>query len=113
MAIGTAHGEFPRCVVGVSGSDDAFALIADAFNIAEDFQIPVIVLTDKQLMEALYTQVPFNQEACEPAAWETCHEVIETRQARFQRSVRSVRGGWRVSSVAAWAGGSDILCAGR
>lgn len=62
MAIGTAHGEFPRCVVGVSGSDDAFGLMAEAFNLAEEYQIPVIVLTDKQLMEGLYTQVPFDQE---------------------------------------------------
>ena len=61
MAIGTAHGEFPRCVLSVSNSCDAFYLMNQAFNIAEEFQISVIVLTDKQVAEALYTQEPYDQ----------------------------------------------------
>lgn len=63
MAIHTAHGEFARCVMAVSGSDDAFSLMADAFNIAEEYQISSIVLTDKQIAEALYTQAPFDQKS--------------------------------------------------
>jgi 2-oxoglutarate ferredoxin oxidoreductase subunit alpha len=61
MAINTSHGEFARCVLAVSDSTDAFHLMNDAFNIAEEFQISVIVLTDKQIAEALYTQAPFDQ----------------------------------------------------
>jgi 2-oxoglutarate ferredoxin oxidoreductase subunit alpha len=61
MAIGTSHGEFPRCVLSVSNSCDAFYLMNQAFNIAEEFQISVIVLTDKQVAEALYTQEPYEQ----------------------------------------------------
>lgn len=61
MAIGTSHGEFPRCVLSVSNSCDAFYLMNQAFNIAEEFQISVIVLTDKQVAEALYTQEPYDQ----------------------------------------------------
>ena len=61
MAIGTAHGEFPRCVMSVSDAQDSFELMPMAFNIAENFQIPVIVLTDKQIAEALYTQSAFDQ----------------------------------------------------
>ncbi len=63
MTVYTAHGEFPRAVIGVSGSADAFPLFAGAFNLAEEYQIPVIVLTDKQLMEGLYTQEPFDPSA--------------------------------------------------
>ncbi len=56
MAVHTSHGEFARCVMSVSDSDDAFTLMNDAFNLAEKYQISVIVLTDKQIAEALYTQ---------------------------------------------------------
>lgn len=59
MAVGTSHGEFARCVMSVSEADDSFSLMNDAFNIAEEYQISTIVLTDKQIAEALYTQAPY------------------------------------------------------
>ncbi|MBP9773765.1 MAG: 2-oxoacid:acceptor oxidoreductase subunit alpha [Candidatus Peribacteraceae bacterium] len=62
MAIHTAHGEFARCIIGVSDAEDSFDLMNDAFNLAEQFQISVIVLTDKQIAEALFTQEPFDQK---------------------------------------------------
>jgi 2-oxoglutarate ferredoxin oxidoreductase subunit alpha len=61
LAVGTAHGEFARCVLSVSDSEDAFHLMNVAFNLAEEFQISVIVLTDKHIAEALYTQTPYDQ----------------------------------------------------
>jgi 2-oxoglutarate ferredoxin oxidoreductase subunit alpha len=36
-----------------------------AFNLAEQYQISVIVLTDKQIAEALYTQLPYDLEKAE------------------------------------------------
>lgn len=62
LAVGSAHGEFPRCVLSVSESQDSFDLMPQAFNIAEEYQIPVIVMTDKQTAEALFTQKPFDQK---------------------------------------------------
>lgn len=62
MAVGTAHGEFARCVLSVSDAEDAFHLIPEAFNLAEEFQTPVIVLTDKQIAESIYTQAPYDQK---------------------------------------------------
>jgi 2-oxoglutarate/2-oxoacid ferredoxin oxidoreductase subunit alpha len=62
LAVHSAHGEFPRCVISVSDSEDAFYLMAEAFNIAEQFQCPVTILTDKQIAEALYTQKPYDQK---------------------------------------------------
>lgn len=62
MAVHTAHGEFSWCVMSVSDSEDAFHLMPQAFNIAEEFQTPVIVLTDKQIAEAIYTQKPYDQK---------------------------------------------------
>lgn len=61
MAVHAAHGEFARCVMSVSDSDDGFSLMPKAFNLAEEFQTPVVVLTDKQIAEAIYTQQPYNQ----------------------------------------------------
>lgn len=61
LAIGSAHGEFAKLVISVSDSHDAFHLMPEAFNYAEEFQTPVIVLTDKQIAEALYTQAPYDQ----------------------------------------------------
>jgi len=59
LAVGSAHGEFARIVLAVSDAADCFSLMPEAFNLAEEWQTPVIVLTDKQIAEALFTQAPF------------------------------------------------------
>ncbi len=61
LAVHSGHGEYPRCVMSVSGSEDAFHLMPEAFNLAERYQISVIVLTDKQIAEGIYTQKPYDQ----------------------------------------------------
>lgn len=40
------HGEVPRVVLAATSVDDCFTLTIDAFNIAEKFQTPVILMTD-------------------------------------------------------------------
>ncbi len=62
MAVHTAHGEFARCVLSCSDSQDAFDLVPVAFNIAELYQLSVILLTDKQVAEGIFTQSQFNQK---------------------------------------------------
>src|SRR5246500_5638821 len=65
QAANCSAGEFTRCVISVSNSQDAFDLMPVAFNLAERYQISVIVLTEKQIAEALYTQAPYDLEkAC-------------------------------------------------
>jgi len=65
QAVHGAHGEFAHCVLAVSNSQDAFDLMPVAFNLAEQYQISVVVLTEKQIAEALYTQAPYDLEkAC-------------------------------------------------
>src|SRR5258705_9904337 len=65
QAANCSAGEFARCVIAVSNSQDAFDLMPVAFNLAEQYQISVIVLTDKQIAEALYTQHPYDLETAE------------------------------------------------
>ncbi len=54
LAIYAGHGELPRCVVAISDADSAYTLIQKAFNISEVYQIPTIVLTEKQIAESLF-----------------------------------------------------------
>lgn len=54
-AVKGGHGDFPRCVISVSDAQSCFSLIQKAFNIADQFQIPVILLSEKQIAEAIYS----------------------------------------------------------
>jgi 2-oxoglutarate ferredoxin oxidoreductase subunit alpha len=65
LAVNTGHGEFARCVLSISDSQDAFDLMPIAFNLAERYQISVIVLTEEQIAEALYTQEPYDLQKAE------------------------------------------------
>lgn len=65
LACFAGHGEFPRCVLSTSDPEDCFSLMPLAFNLAEEFQISVIVLTDKHLTEGLFTVQPFDQTPAE------------------------------------------------
>lgn len=63
LAIYSGHGEYARCVVSLSDADSSYLLIQKAFNIAEKYQIPVIVLTEKQIGESLFqmTELPADE----------------------------------------------------
>ncbi len=49
FAIRAGTGEFPRAVLAPATIEDAFYLTGKAFNLAEKYQIPVIILTDTHL----------------------------------------------------------------
>lgn len=55
------HGEFPRAVLAPGDAEEAFLLTADAFNLAERYQIPVIILSDKYLGESAMSMAIFDQ----------------------------------------------------
>lgn len=57
FAIHAAHGEFPRIVIAPGDVSECFHFTIDAFNLADEFQIPVILLTDKHLIES-HTAIP-------------------------------------------------------
>ena len=54
-ALKGGHGDFPRCILSCSDIHSSYTLIQKAFNISEKYQLPVVVLTEKQLSESLYT----------------------------------------------------------
>ena len=51
------HGDFPRAVLAPSTVEDAFYLVVKAFNLADKYQIPVILLTD-HLLATSYQTIP-------------------------------------------------------
>lgn len=52
FVISASQGEFPRMVIALRHHEDAFYQTIRAFNLAEKYQIPVILLTDQYLAEA-------------------------------------------------------------
>ena len=56
FALHSGHGEFPRAVLAPATAEEAFHAIIKAFNLAEKYQTPVIVLTDHHLATS-YTTV--------------------------------------------------------
>lgn len=55
FAVNAGHGEFPKLVFAPSDPKDAFHKIVRAFNIAEKYQIPAIILTDQYLADSYFT----------------------------------------------------------
>ncbi len=63
FALHAAHGEFPRIVIAPGDIRECFGLTVDAFNLAEQFQVPVILLTDKHLIESYITTQTFDTDS--------------------------------------------------
>ena len=64
FAIHASQGEFPRVVVAPGDVDECFYLTKQAFNLAEVFQVPVLILTDKYLAESERDTAPFVPRGC-------------------------------------------------
>jgi 2-oxoglutarate ferredoxin oxidoreductase subunit alpha len=58
--IHAGHGEFPRMVIALRSPDDAFYQTARAFNLAEKYQIPVLLMTEEYLTDYSMTIEPFD-----------------------------------------------------
>lgn len=60
FVISAAQGEFPRMVIALRNHKDAFYQTIRAFDIAEKYQIPVIILSDQYLGDSTATVEPFD-----------------------------------------------------
>lgn len=56
----STHGEIPKIVIAPSTVEEAFYDTAEAFNLAEEYQCPVIVLSDLQLSLGKQTVEPLD-----------------------------------------------------
>ncbi|HUK13080.1 MAG TPA: 2-oxoacid:acceptor oxidoreductase subunit alpha [Thermoanaerobaculaceae bacterium] len=96
-AVFGGHGDLPRVVLAPTDVADCYAATVDAFNIAEEFQTPVIVLSDqfvgqrKEATTALPTDMPVVDRLL-PAADELGTGFLRYRESANGVSPMSVVG---------------------
>lgn len=54
--------EFPKIILTAGDTEEAFYLAMQAFNLADKYQTPVVIITDKLLCESHISVRPFNYE---------------------------------------------------
>lgn len=81
LALYSGHGEFPRILLAPGTPEEGCALTAKAFNLADEFQVPVIILTDQYFMDSYYNTGAFDTESLVVEKY-----IIETNDdyARYQ-----------------------------
>lgn len=87
MIYGT-HGDIPKIVLAPTDAEDAFYLTVEAFNLAEEYQCPVIVLSDLQLSLGKQTVPNLDYQRVEIRRGATITEDIEREaddKAYFKR----------------------------
>ncbi|MCE5189164.1 MAG: 2-oxoacid:acceptor oxidoreductase subunit alpha [Clostridiaceae bacterium] len=67
FVISASQGEFPRMVIALRNPSDAFYQTMRAFHLAEQYQIPVILMSDQYLADATSTVEPFDPNRIEVA----------------------------------------------
>lgn len=60
FALFAGHGEFPRVLFAPGSPEEAFLLTNKAFDLAEKYQITVIILTEQYLADSQWTYSGFN-----------------------------------------------------
>jgi len=61
FAIHVSQGEFPRIIIAPGDVEECFYSTVEAFNLAEKFQMPAIIMSDKYLSESNATTEQFDQ----------------------------------------------------
>ncbi|MCW4049630.1 MAG: 2-oxoacid:acceptor oxidoreductase subunit alpha [Candidatus Bathyarchaeota archaeon] len=98
FAVFGGHGEFQRIVVAPGDMEECFHLTAEAFNLADRFQIPVIILTDKALIENHKTSATFDTSSYKidrgklVDSWESNEEYLRYKFTDDGVSPRAVLG---------------------
>lgn len=61
FVITASQGEFPRLVLAPGDVNECYYETAKAFNLADKYQLPAIILTDKHIAETYVSVEPFDQ----------------------------------------------------
>ncbi len=62
VALYSGHGEFPRIILSITDLETAMETTARAFDMADKFQVPVIILADQYTVDSYYNFMPANNE---------------------------------------------------
>ncbi|MDP2685497.1 MAG: 2-oxoacid:acceptor oxidoreductase subunit alpha [bacterium] len=77
-----AHqGEFPRIVIAPGDIEEAYHLTMKAFNVADKYQTPVVVLVDKQICESHMGLKPFSSSDYKISRG----KMVLKRESNYQR----------------------------
>lgn len=63
LVLHAGHGEFPRIIFAPGNPGQGFHLANRAFELSQKYQIPVFILTDQYLADALWTQDSLDTES--------------------------------------------------
>ncbi len=88
FVISAAQGEFPRAVISLTSVEDAFYKTNRAFEIAEKYQIPVIVLSDQYLADLITTLSPFDFSKLECNDYTATEEDIKRHRQEYGKYAR-------------------------
>lgn len=102
LALYAGQGDFPRVIYAPGTFDDALKLTQKAFDVADQFQVPVILLTDQYFLDSIgiTEQIDFTKSAIK-------NNFIETA-ADYQRYVLTPSG---VSPRGIPGHGKGLVCA--
>jgi len=84
FALHAGHGEFPRYIAAPATVEDAFYLTVKAFEVAERYHVPAIVLTDQFLVDS-YVVVPTLDPGRAPVHDRLLPVEDLTRMVRYNR----------------------------
>ena len=85
FALHAAHGEFPRIIIAPGDVEECFYDTFDAFNYAEHYQVPVILLADK-FLASTYKDVPvFNTDHMKVERGDLLQEADLAKDSDYRR----------------------------
>jgi len=85
FVIHAGHGEFPRAVFAPGNVEQAFYLTSRAFNLAEKYQIPVIILSDQYLSDSYFTVERFDTSSIKIERGRFYEESDADRRGEYHR----------------------------
>ena len=62
LVLHAGAGYFPRVIFAPNSIEEAFALTQNAFNLTQEYQVPVFILTDQYLVDSYYNLKELNYE---------------------------------------------------
>lgn len=108
FVLSASQGEFPRIVIAPGDPEESFRLTFEAFNLAERYQTPVIILMDKHLSESIWTCEPFKCEGMTIDRGEWLDEAALASVDEYKRYALTESG---VSPMVRLATPGGVFCA--
>ncbi|MDY6967899.1 MAG: 2-oxoacid:acceptor oxidoreductase subunit alpha [Spirochaetota bacterium] len=79
----SGHGEFPRAIFAPGTIDECFYLTHKAFELAEQYQSPIFILTDHFQADSFQDTSPFNIDKLQPVKAGTDPETVSLPYNRY------------------------------